>query len=350
MSTVHSTTVSHDRTMTQVDVGAAVPSTRFDPGTLVSALWGLALLATLAACATGPSVGQDPSPTTVAPPVTVAAPRAAATPATVTTPTTVANATTTARSSATVDGFAIIDGARMHIRCVGSGATTVVLIGGFNDGGDNWGAIEAPLAQDARVCSSARLGTGTSDPPTAVQTFTSQATQLLAALESVGEPGPYVLAGHSFGGAEAVVFASMFPERVRGLLLIDASPSTWPETACAVPDDGSDVARSFRDSCTTSFHPEGNPENLDVRAAFTEVATITSLGQLPMVVLAADTKAYDGLDAGEAARLNDEWNEGQQRWAALSSVGQVVTVANTSHHIHLDQPAIVVEQIQHLSR
>ena len=33
-----------------------------------------------------------------------------------------------------------------------------------------------------------------------------------------------------------------------------------------------------------------------------------------------------------------------------SSVGQVVTVANTSHYIHLDQPAIVVEQIQNLAR
>jgi pimeloyl-ACP methyl ester carboxylesterase len=238
----------------------------------------------------------------------------------------------------------------MHIRCVGSGATTVVLIGGFNDGGDNWGTIEAALAEDSRVCSSARFGTGTSDPPPAVQTFTSQATQLHAALESVGEPGPYVLAGHSFGGAEAVAFASMFPDRVRGLLLIDASPTTWPEVACAVPDDGSDAARSFHDSCTLDFRPDGNAERLDVRAAFAEVATITSLGSLPMVVVTADTKSYADLDAGEAARLNDVWNEGQQRWAALSSIGHVVTVANTSHYIHLDQPSVVVEQIQDLSR
>jgi pimeloyl-ACP methyl ester carboxylesterase len=238
----------------------------------------------------------------------------------------------------------------MHIRCVGAGETTVVLIGGFNDDGANWGAIEAPLTRDARVCSSARLGTGTSDPPSSVQTFTTQATQLRAALESVGEPGPYVLAGHSFGGAEAVAFASMFPDRVSGLLLIDATPTTWPETACTVPDDGSDLARIFHDSCTIYFHPAGNPERLDVGAAFAEVATITTLGQLPMVVVTADTKTYDGLDAGEAAHLNDVWNEGQQQWAALSSVGQVVTVANASHNIHLDQPALVVEQIQNLAR
>ena len=123
------------------------------------------VMATLAACATGPSVGQDPSPTTVAPPVTVAAPRAAATPATVTTPTTVAPPTTVARPSALVDQFATVGGARMHVRCVGSGATTVVLLAGFTGSSETWGQIEAPIAQNDPVCSYDRFGTGTSDPP-----------------------------------------------------------------------------------------------------------------------------------------------------------------------------------------
>lgn len=187
----------------QLDPGAATPSTRFNPRSFVPALWGLALVGTLAACATGPSVAHETAistaatpapvatPTTVATPApvathapvatptTVATPRTVATPTSVATPTTVATRapvgapTVVARSSAVVDEFAIVDGAHMHIRGVGSGATTVVLIGEFNDGGDNWGTIEAALAEDSRVCSSARFGTGTSDPPPAVQTFTS---------------------------------------------------------------------------------------------------------------------------------------------------------------------------------
>ena len=129
------------------------------------------------------------------------------------------------------------------------GTVTVLLIAGFGDGGDNWGSIEGPVAQDARVCSSARFGTGTSDPPATVQTFRSQAADLHQALGSIGEPGPYVVVGHSFGGAEAVTFASMFGDEVAGLLLLDASPTTWPETVCAVPDDGSDTARSYQQAC-----------------------------------------------------------------------------------------------------
>ena len=237
----------------------------------------------------------------------------------------------------------------MHIRCVGSGATTVVLIGGFNDDGDNWGAIEAPLARDARVCSSARLGTGTSDPPTSVQTFTTQATQLARRARSgrrarTIRPCRPLLRRRRGGCARRCSLTESRPRADR------RHADHLARTACTVPDDGSDVARSFVDSCTIYFHPDGNPERLDVPAAFTEVATITSLGQLPMVVVTADTKAYDGLDAGEAAPPQRRVERRPTAMAALSSVGQVVTVANTSHNIHLDQPAIVVEQIQNLAR
>ena len=338
-----------------------VRSTLFSLGSIVPALGAVAVVGALAACSTGASAAHEASitsatPTAAATPTTAVPPTTAAVRATAVDPTTVATAapvTTPApveRSAAVSDGLATVAGVRMHIRCVGSGTTTVLLIAGFGDAGDNWGAIEGPLAQDARVCSSSHLGTSTSDPPPGVQTFTSQATQLHAALESVGEPGPYVLVGHSFGGAEAVAFASMFPDQVTGLVLLDASPTTWPAASCAVPDDGSDAARSFHDNCTVAFHPDGNGERLDVPAAFAEVATITSLASLPMAVLTADTHTYPGLEAGAAARLNEEWNEGQRRWAAMSTAGHVVPVANTGHHIELDQPAIVVEQIQALSR
>jgi pimeloyl-ACP methyl ester carboxylesterase len=63
----------------------------------------------------------------------------------------------------------------MHIRCVGAGPTTVLLIAGWGDGGTNWGAIEPAIAERARVCSYARFGTGTSDAPSTIQTFTTQA-------------------------------------------------------------------------------------------------------------------------------------------------------------------------------
>jgi pimeloyl-ACP methyl ester carboxylesterase len=254
---------------------------------------------------------------------------------------------TIARPTGLVDQFAIVAGSHMHVRCVGSGATTVILIAGFNGSGAIWGSIEAPIAEDARVCSYDRFGTGTSDPPTTVQTFTSQASDLRSALQSLGEPGPYVVVGHSFGGAEGVAFASMFPDQVSGLLLLDASPTSWPAAVCAVPGDGSDAARGFAETCA-ALGPDDNPEHLDAPAAFAEIDAIAPLGALPMAVVTAAAHPYPGLDAGELAHLTDVWNTGQQAWASLSSAGQVLTVADTGHDIQLDQPAAVIDQIHAL--
>lgn len=117
-------------------------------------------------------------------------------------------------ASETIDELVRVGDGRLHIRCVGVGDTTVLLIAGFNDGGDNWGEIEAALARQARVCSYARFGTGASNPPTQSQTFATSARDLHALMAEIGQRGPYVVVGHSYGGGEAVTFASRYRTEV----------------------------------------------------------------------------------------------------------------------------------------
>ena len=247
-------------------------------------------------------------------------------------------------SSGVVDELVEVGGARLHIHCSGAGDTTVVLIAGLGDGGVNWGAIEPAVAQSARVCSYANFGTGTSDPPPGPQTFSTRANDLQALLRAAGERGPYLLVGHSFGGAEAVMFASMFPADVTGVLLLDASPVTWITALCGVVDDGSDAAATYRELCASLSDPANNPEHLDAPRAFAEVAEVTSLGDLPMIVDTAAEHPW-GLASSENDRLNEEWNAGQNHWVSLSSEAQLLSVDNTGHHIEVDRPEVVNLQI-----
>ena len=236
----------------------------------------------------------------------------------------------------------------MHVRCVGEGDTTVVLIAGFGGDTTGWANVEPAIAASARVCSYDRPGTGTSDPATAPATFTTEATDLYDLLRTIGEPGPYVVVGQSFGGAEAVMFAARYADEVSGLALVDASPTTWPADLCSVPDDGSEAAATVLGICG-GFLPTGNSERLDVAAAFAEVSNVVSLGSLPMAVITAvDRELPSGLAASEVARLTEAWNQGQQSWASLSSTAHVVTVDHTGHHIELDQPAVVIDEITRL--
>jgi pimeloyl-ACP methyl ester carboxylesterase len=252
------------------------------------------------------------------------------------------HATATERPSRPVDRLVTIDHGRMHLRCVGRGETTVLLIAGWGDGGENWGAVEPALSEQARVCSYARFGTGASDPPPATQTFATWATDLHALLDVAGEPGPYVVLGHSFGGPEAVTFASRYADEVNGVLLLDASPTTWPETACSVA--------SYEALCASMRDPALDPEHLDVFPAFAEVATISSLGDLPVRVVTAAHRADPSLASSELARLDEAWAKGMQRWAGLSSSSRIVTVEDTGHHIELQRPEVVIDEVRDLLR
>jgi pimeloyl-ACP methyl ester carboxylesterase len=253
------------------------------------------------------------------------------------------------RPTAPVDELVTVDGARMHIRCSGSGSVTAVLVAGFETSSDIWNAVAPAISQETRVCSSDRYGTGSSDPAPRSQTFASQADDLHTVLASIGETGPYLVVGHSFGGPEAVMFADTYRSEVMGLVLVDASPATWPTAICAVPDDGTPAAAGYLHLCKNISTPSNNAENLDGVAAFDEVVDIGSLGDLPMVVMTATHHPW-GLTDLANARLDDAWTAGQDHWLSMSSSARLVPVENTGHNIQIDQPAAVIEQIRQLLR
>ncbi|MCU1496284.1 MAG: hsaD3 [Acidimicrobiales bacterium] len=252
--------------------------------------------------------------------------------------------------SDTVDELVRVGGGRLHVRCVGSGPTTVVLISGFNDGGDSWGNIEPALSEQARVCSYARFGTGTSDAASSIQTFETSAADLHSLLVAIGQPGPFVVVGHSYGGGEAVTFASQYRSEVEGLVLLDATPVGWLAAGCAVPDDGSEWAASFRDGCPDRTDPTDNGEWLDEVGAFAALDTIDSLGALPLAVVTAADHPFPGLAPSATAQLNKVWDDGQDRWLALSSNAHLVTVDETGHYIQNDRPDVALTQIEGLLR
>jgi pimeloyl-ACP methyl ester carboxylesterase len=240
-----------------------------------------------------------------------------------------------------------VGGARMHVLCTGSGRTTVLFVAGFTGDHSSFTGIAPRVTDAARVCSYDRFGTGDSDLPPAPQTFATQARDLRAALDVLGEPGPYVVVGHSFGGGVAVSFTSQYPNDVGGVLLLDASPPSWNAAACSVVDDGSAAAEMWVQTCAMQAE---NIERLDGPAAFTELAAIDSLGDVPMIVVTASDHDYtaDGFDPAAATRLTDAWFDGQDHWASLSPNSRLITVDDSGHYVHQDRPDLVIEQIERL--
>jgi pimeloyl-ACP methyl ester carboxylesterase len=112
---------------------------------------------------------------------------------------------------------------RLHLECTGSRGPTVILEPGGGGSAASMGLIAPAVARDSRVCVYDRAGRGWSDPAASPPDGAQIATDLHRLLARAHVPGPYVLAGHSFGGLYVRSYAAKYPEEVAGLVLIDST-------------------------------------------------------------------------------------------------------------------------------
>ena len=129
-----------------------------------------------------------------------------------------------------------VGGHRLHLNCIGSGSPTVVLEPGAGEMSSNLGWITPAVARHTRVCAYDRAGRGWSQPADTPQDATQIATDLHTLLQRAHVPGPYVLAGHSFGGLYVLTFAARYPDEVAGMVLVDSTaPASATKTRAASP-------------------------------------------------------------------------------------------------------------------
>jgi len=140
------------------------------------------------------------------------------------------------------------DGSQIRIIDSGRG-TPVVFIHGIGGSMYGWRYQLAPLvAAGYRVVAFDNRGFGFSDKPAHGYHNADYVRLVTSLLDSLGISSA-VLVGHSMGGAIAVEFALAHPDRVRGLVLIDAAGFgvSWPGVLKIVrwPFVGA-IATSFR--------------------------------------------------------------------------------------------------------
>ncbi len=125
--------------------------------------------------------------------------------------------------------YRVVDGTRLRLIDSGNG-TPVVLIHGFGASMYGWRHQLAPLAAAGyRVVTFDNRGFGFSDKPAHGYHNAEYAHLVVSLLDSLGIASA-VLVGHSMGGAIAAEVARAYPDRVRGLVLVDAAGFgvRWP--------------------------------------------------------------------------------------------------------------------------
>jgi pimeloyl-ACP methyl ester carboxylesterase len=255
----------------------------------------------------------------------------------------------------------------LHVHCRGPSAAPVVMLSnGMGVVAEAWAHVQEALVQDHRVCAYDRAGTGWSAPATGAQDAGAAADRLAGLVDALDIAGPVVVAGHSYGGLVARVFADRHPDRVAGLVLVDSSHQDMqtrlpPEGQAIIEQILSSFATLERANRFAALRLVGAPEpwmaglpeaqQARARALYATVAhmrgaaaeaaawqegptlaqarAIEGFGDLPLSVLVAD--AYP--DHVAAA-----WLALQRELAALSMEGRFVVVEGADHFGLVQRP------------
>ena len=116
-------------------------------------------------------------------------------------------------------------GVRQWLSCAGAGQLTLLVVPGLGASASAWSVVLPALRRSVRTCIYDRPGLGQSPaPPDAAATVDAGelGMQLWAALRAIGEHGPYLVLGHSFGGLVARALVAAHRPSIAGVLLVES--------------------------------------------------------------------------------------------------------------------------------
>ena len=280
-----------------------------------------------------------------------------------------------ARSNDTAGLFDIGGGRQMFLQCSGAGSPTVVLIAGKGNGAEDWlevldpadpahdvnfdavawgqgdlhrseAAVSPMVARFTRVCAYDRPGVRLDGPDQSTPVdqphpADQAADDLHRLLTAAGEPGPYVLVPHSYGGVVAMLFARTWPDEVAGLVMVDVVTPLMREVA-------SPEAVAKWDEVNRRSVPEA-PEGVLLVDAFAKIDATAPLRELPAVVLAADKPWQPPSTPKEDLALGGvtfvEWQASEDRLAAALNA-KLITETRSGHNIYAYSPMLVIDAVR----
>jgi pimeloyl-ACP methyl ester carboxylesterase len=267
-----------------------------------------------------------------------------------------------------------VGGRKIHLLCKGEGIPTVVIETGAATPSFLWWPVQNDLAKLTRVCTYDRPGFGWSEPSLRPLSMTDHAAELQTLLTNAEISGPYLLIGHSYGGALVRLFARAHPDEVSGIVLVESAEEGFlfsPEIQQALKEQERTTRRFQLEARfgIIRFQLRGDPVDA---AAFSrpeyygewlaeEDSMVTApaemripggfgrLGSLPLVVIRRGIKLPESELTGHrmsAAQVEQRQKEAQERLAGLSTHSVLLVADKSGHNVNVEQPGIIVDTVK----
>ena len=277
-------------------------------------------------------------------------------------------------------GLVDIGGRQIYMECQGKGRPTVVFVAGAQDRADTWSTTQKPseqavlpaIAETNRVCAYDRPGTllstgdgiddfekSRSDPVPQPTTLQDHVDDLHALLKASGEgKRPYVVVGHSMGGAVSRLYATEYPEEVSGLVLVDPTPH---EAANLIKEEEWELWKPLLGGPPSEEALKLYPalEWSDNDRNLAQASAAKKLQPMPFIAFQSDEPfdfapfVEDGtlpmtLEEAEQFRilLYNAWHDTIGEWVSQVPGARFIDDPDSSHYIHQKQPNLVTNAVR----
>ena len=215
---------------------------------------------------------------------------------------------------------------RLYIECLGAGSPTVVLDAGGEPHRRAWDRVLNATQAFTRICIYDRAGTGSSENAPVPRTSRQVVDELRTLLVNAGLTGPFILAGHAFGGLNVRLHASHYPGDVAGLVLLNPfEESSFLQYIAQL--SGDQIAGYVR--LTTAMG-----EGLDPVASALQMVGAPQLRPLPVVIV-APRKGIPAANRDYLAGL-----------AGRMPGSRLLYADDSGQYVHLDEPDLAVDAIR----
>ncbi|MFJ8238699.1 alpha/beta fold hydrolase [Bacillus tropicus] len=209
----------------------------------------------------------------------------------------------------------------------------IIMEAGYGDYSKAWDHIAEGLTEYGTVLTYDRAGLGKSGNSSKRRISSEMIKELRSCLEKLQLKPPYIFIGHSFGGINARLFTTFYPENMMGVVLVDSTPENYKEAFLPI------MSPEFQEAYYKQFVHESSYEEFMFSLGEAD-KHCQSMRNIPLIVLAAGKKAFYLQEA------QMKWLQLQEELLRLSSNHKFVIAERSGHYIQKDEPHYIIDAIK----
>jgi len=250
-----------------------------------------------------------------------------------------------------------VGGHKIDVRIKSAGPVPVVFEAGLTKDLTTWESVFNVVGTFSTAVAYSRAGYGDSEEGPLPRTPNNIFKDFNALIDSLNLNNPIILVGHSLGGFLVRYYTKQIPERIGGLVLVDAMHEArvqklleldslkWGKVFGEDYDkfkDSLKIAKAYSESVFSEWDVTDNIRGVERGMGGADFKSLP-LPDIPIVVLTAIGGPYYSLGEKNALReLHAEWIKNS------SNVMWIIT-DRSGHEIQADQPDLVINAVEFIN-